>query len=214
MDDRTVLLNTAYFPPIQYFSKIVKYNKVIIEQYESYGKQSYRNRCDIYGANGKLTLSVPVLEGAKKKVLTKDVKIEYVTNWQKIHFKSIESAYRRSPFYEYYIDDIEPLFQKNYGYLLDFNNSILEVVNEILEIYPDIEMSNDYYEETNGLVDWREGIHPKKSKRVEDSDFISEEYTQVFSDRSGFVPNLSILDLIFNKGPEAIDYLENTIKVD
>jgi len=212
MNSSRVLLNTAYFPPIQYFSKIVKYNKVIIEQYESYGKQSFRNRCDIYGANGKLTLSVPVVEGARKKVLTKDVKIEYITNWQKIHFKSMESAYRRSPYYEYYIDDIEPLFIKNYNYLLEFNNAIIEVVNDILDISPEIEMTGDYITDLEGFSDWREGIHPKKSRRKEDNEFTPTEYTQVFSDRGGFIPNLSILDLIFNMGPESLDYLESTLK--
>jgi hypothetical protein len=212
MNSSSVLLNTAYFPPIQYFSKIVKYNKVLIEQYESYGKQSFRNRCDIYGANGKLTLSVPVIEGARKKVLTKDVKIEYITNWQKIHFKSIESAYRRSPYYEYYIDDIEPLFGKNFNYLLDFNNAILEVVSDILDITPEIKMTDDYIVNVEDVIDWREGIHPKKSKRKVDNNFKPVEYTQVFSDRGGFIPNLSILDLIFNMGPESLDYLEKTIE--
>ncbi len=212
MNSSRVLLNTAYFPPIQYFSKIVKYNKVLIEQYESYGKQSYRNRCDIYGANGKLTLSVPVIEGARKKVLTKDVKIEYITNWQKIHFKSIESAYSRSPFYEYYIDDIEPLFNKNFNYLLDFNNRILEVINEILDISPEIRMTDDYIVDIEDISDWREGIHPKKNRRKEDIEFCPTEYTQVFSDKGGFVPNLSILDLVFNMGPESLDYIESTFK--
>lgn len=210
MDTSRVLLNTAYFPPIQYFSKIVRFNKILIEQYESYGKQSFRNRCDIYGANGKLTLSVPVIEGARKKVLTKDIKIEYTTNWQKIHFKSIESAYRRSPYYEYYIDDIEPLFNKEFEYLLDFNNAIIDVINGILDISPNIEMTDDYIVNVGDIVDWREGIHPKKSKIKIDNNFYTDQYTQVFSDKGGFIPNLSILDLIFNLGPESIDYLEST----
>ena len=132
------LLTTSYFPPIQYYSKLIKKEKIIIEQYEHYGKQSYRNRCDIYGANGLLTLSVPVIKGARKKIITKDIKIEYVEDWRKVHFKGIESAYRKSPFYEYYIDDIEPIFSKEYKYLLDLNNDILGVLNEILEISPDI----------------------------------------------------------------------------
>ncbi len=213
MDINGVLLNTAYFPPIQYYSKIIRYNKIILEQYENYGKQSYRNRCDIYGANGILTLSVPVLEGARKKILTKDVRIEYVSNWQKIHFKSIESAYRRSPYYEYYIDEIEPLFNRQFSYLLDLNNSILEVINGILDIDPKIKMSENYYSKPINLIDWREGLHPKKSKKIEDLEFISREYTQVFSNKAGFASNLSIIDLIFNKGPEAYTYLETTFNM-
>jgi len=206
------LLTTSYFPPIQYYSKIVKDENVLIEQYEHYGKQSFRNRCDIYGANGKLTLSVPVIKGARLKILTRDIRIEYVEDWRKVHFKGIESAYRKSPFYEYYIDDIEPLFSKKHKYLLDLNNDILEVVNEILEINPSIKMTEDYIKDTEGMDDWREGIHPKKSRQKEDKSFVATPYTQVFSDKLGFEPNLSILDLIFNLGPEAIDYLEKPIK--
>jgi len=206
------LLTTSYFPPIQYYSKLIKKEKIIIEQYEHYGKQSYRNRCDIYGANGLLTLSVPVIKGARKKILTKDIQIEYVEDWRKVHFKGIESAYRKSPFYEYYIDDIEPIFSKEYKYLLDLNNDILGVLNEILEISPDIGYTEDYIKETVGVDDWREGIHPKKSKRIEDTSFVADPYTQVFSDKLGFEPNLSVLDLIFNLGPEALLYLENSIK--
>lgn len=206
------LLTTSYFPPVQYYSKIVKDENVLIEQYEHYGKQSFRNRCDIYGANGKLTLSVPVIKGARLKILTRDIRIEYVEDWRKVHFKGIESAYRKSPFYEYYIDDIEPLFSKKHKYLLDLNNDILEVVNEILEINPSIKMTEDYIKDTEGMDDWREGIHPKKSRQKEDKSFVATPYTQVFSDKLGFEPNLSILDLIFNLGPEAIDYLEKPIK--
>lgn len=206
------LLTSSYFPPIQYYSKIVKNDDIIIEQYEHFGKQSYRNRCEIYGANGKLTLSVPVIKGAKKKILTKDIQIEYVEDWRKIHFKGIESAYRKSPFYEYYIDDIEPIFTKEYKYLIELNNNILEVVNEILEISPNITYSDDYIKDTEGIEDWRDFIHPKESRRKEDNNFIVNPYTQVFSDKLGFEPNLSILDLIFNLGPESLMYLEQTIK--
>jgi hypothetical protein len=206
------LLTTSYFPPIQYYSKIVNDNNILIEQYENYGKQSYRNRCDIYGANGKLSLSVPVIKGARKKILTKDIQIEYIENWQKIHFKGIESAYRKSPFYEYYIDDIQPLFSKNHKFLIDLNNEILQVTNEILEISPIIKMTDDYIKDSTGMIDWREGIHPKPSKRREDNSFQINPYTQVFSNKLGFEPNLSVLDIIFNLGPEALYYLENTVK--
>lgn len=207
MERGRVLLNTAYFPPIQYYDKIYNNNDVLIEQYETYGKQSYRNRCDIYGANGVLTLSVPVVKGAKKKILTKDIKIEYVTDWRKNHLKSIESAYSRSPYYEYYIDDIIPLFDKKYDFLLDLNNDIMSVVNEILDISPNVMMTDDYIQDIADVDDWRDGIHPKKSKIKRADNFVCKQYTQVFSDRLGFKPNLSILDLIFNSGPESADVL-------
>jgi len=206
------LLSTAYFPPIQYYSKLVQENPIYIECFENYAKQSYRNRCDILGANGRLTLSVPVLKGARKKILTKDIQIEYVENWQKIHFKGIESAYRKSPYYEYYIDDIAPIFNKDFKYLIDLNEHIMSIVNEIIEINPQIERTTDYIKDTSGYIDWREGIHPKKSKRQEDENYAEVAYTQVFSDKFEYQENLSILDLIFNLGPESLIHLNKTIK--
>jgi len=206
------LLSTAYFPPIQYYSKLVQENPIYIECFENYAKQSYRNRCDILGANGRLTLSVPVLKGARKKILTKDIQIEYVENWQKIHFKGIESAYRKSPYYEYYIDDIEPIFNKDFKYLIDLNEHIMSILNEIIEINPQIERTTDYIKDTSGYIDWREGIHPKKSKRQEDENYAEVAYTQVFSDKFEYQENLSILDLIFNLGPESLIHLDKTIK--
>lgn len=206
------LLSTAYFPPIQYYSKLVQENPIYIECFENYAKQSYRNRCDILGANGRLTLSVPVLKGARKKILTKDIQIEYVENWQKIHFKGIESAYRKSPYYEYYIDDIEPIFNKDFKYLIDLNEHIMSILNEIIEINPQIEKTTDYIKDTSGYIDWREGIHPKKSKRLEDENYTEVAYTQVFSDKFEYQENLSILDLIFNLGPESLIHLNKTIK--
>lgn len=206
------LLSTAYFPPIQYYSKLVQENPIYIECFENYAKQSYRNRCDILGANGRLTLSVPVLKGARKKILTKDIQIEYVENWQKIHFKGIESAYRKSPYYEYYIDDIEPIFNKDFKYLIDLNEHIMSILNEIIEINPQIERTTDYIKDTSGYIDWREGIHPKKSKRLEDENYTEVAYTQVFCDKFEYQENLSILDLIFNLGPESLIHLNKTIK--
>ena len=206
------LLSTAYFPPIQYYSKLVQENPIYIECFENYAKQSYRNRCDILGANGRLTLSVPVLKGARKKILTKDIQIEYVENWQKIHFKGIESAYRKSPYYEYYIDDIAPIFNKDFKYLIDLNEHIMSILNEIIEINPQIERTTDYIKDTSGYIDWREGIHPKKSKRQEDENYAEVAYTQVFSDKFEYQENLSILDLIFNLGPESLIHLNKTIK--
>ena len=107
-----ILINTAYFPPVQYFTKINNCTEIWIEQYESYGKQSYRNRCDIMTANGVMTLSVPVVKGSSIKILTKDVLVDYSTNWQKLHFKGIESAYKNSPYYDYYIDNFIHFFER------------------------------------------------------------------------------------------------------
>lgn len=121
-----ILVNTAYFPPVQYFTKIHDCTEIWIEQYESYGKQSYRNRCDIMTANGAMTLSVPVVKGSSIKILTKDVQVDYSTNWQKLHFKGIESAYKNSPYYDYYIDNFMHFFERKEKFLLDLNTKILK----------------------------------------------------------------------------------------
>ena len=202
-----LLLSTAYFPPVQYMSKIKLYDEIFIERYENFGKQSYRNRSEIMSANGIISLSVPV-EKANSKTLIRDMKIVYQTNWQKLHFKGIESAYKNSPYYEYYIDDLMPFFEKKEKFLLDFNSAILEVMLHLLKLSKPIHYTEDYIRENiPGYRDMRNTIHPKAGHREEDTEFIPRPYRQTFSDRFPFHPNLSILDLLFNTGPEAGKYL-------
>ena len=212
MEHQKILLSTSYFGPVQYYCKLLQFKNVLIEQWENYSKQSYRNRCNIYGANGVLALSVPVVKATSKKILTKDVQISYDTNWQKLHWKGIESAYKSSPYFEYYIDDLEKFFNKRWNYLLEYNLEIQKVICEILELEAHCSLTTDFIEnETPDLADARDTIHPKKSKSLCDSDFNPKPYTQVFGDKHGFVPNLSILDVVFNLGPEGISYLESCL---
>ncbi len=210
--ENTVLLSTAYFAPIQYYSKLVQFPNVMIEQFENYSKQSYRNRCNIFGANGELALTVPVVKASSKKILTKDVRISYDTDWQKLHWKGIESAYKSSPFYEFYIDDLVRFFDRKWDFLLDFNMEIQNEINSLIEIDSSIKKTDDYIEDIGQLVDFREGIHPKASKSIADSSYVSNKYYQVFSDKQGFIENLSILDLLFNMGPDSLMHLEQSIK--
>ena len=203
-----LLLNTAYFPPIQYFSKIKEHEQFCIEQYENYGKQSYRNRCRIQFANGIMPLVVPVKKKDGQKFLTKEAQIDYSCKWQKLHFKSIESAYKNSPFYDYYTEDLSVFFESRAKYLLDLNNRILDTLLSLLSLKRTIQCTADYITSPAGFCDYREIIHPKPSRcKAEDSNFICRPYTQTFNDRFPFVPNLSILDLLFNTGPEAPAYL-------
>lgn len=212
MSNSKVLLATSFFAPIQYYCKLIQYPEIHIEQWENYSKQSYRNRCNIYGANGILALSVPVVKATNKKILTKDVRISYDTNWQKLHWKGIEAAYKSSPFYEYYIDDFERFFTKKWNYLLDYNNEIQSEVCNALEIEPSIYLSEDFIEfDSEEFIDFREVIHPKSSRTNLDNSFTPKKYYQVFGDKHGFLENLSILDLIFNMGPESLMYLESSI---
>ena len=204
---KKLLLTTAYFPPISYFSAISQAEDVVIEQYENFGKQSYRNRCEIMTANGIIPLTVPVAK-ANSKTLTKDLKIVYTTNWQKLHFKGIESAYKNSPYYDYYIDDLMPFFEEKEEFLLDYNHKILTTVLDMMRIQKDIVYTEDYIpENTEGYDDLRSAIHPKPSHRTPGAEFPVHPYRQTFSDRTPFVPNLSVLDLLFCCGPDAKDKL-------
>ena len=201
-----LLLSVAYFAPIQYFSILLSYGDVVIERHENYSKQSYRNRCTIYTANGLLDLVVPVVKTDKPKIPITEVEISYDTLWQKLHFKAIESAYRRSPFYEYYIDDLMGFFNSRHRYLYEFNMQIMHTVCGLMKIPFRVQESREYIKPGESIIDLRNGIHPK-SKQHTNTSFIPLQYTQVFADRRGFKPNLSILDLLFNTGPEAKDLL-------
>lgn len=205
-----LLLTTAYFPPLSYFSAIILSNDIYIEQYENFGKQSYRNRCEIMTANGVIPLTVPVAK-ANSKTLLKDLQIVYTTNWQKLHFKGIESAYKNAPYYDYYIDDLLPFFEKREKFLLDLNSKILCTLLDLLKIKKEILYTSDYiHAGTNEYTDLRTAIHPKASRRSPGGDFPIQPYRQTFSDRFPFAPDLSILDLLFCCGPDAKEKLLTT----
>jgi len=202
-----LLLSVAYFAPIQYYSCLMRNEHVVIERHENYSKQSYRNRCTIYTANGLLDLVVPVAKTGKPKVPVTEVEISYDTLWQKLHFKAIESAYRRSPFYEYYIDELTVFFNCRHRYLYEFNMQILRTVCGLMKIPFCVQESPEYMKPCENIIDLRNGIHPKLNQQHIGACFVQPHYTQVFADRWGFKPNLSILDLLFNTGPEAKNLL-------
>lgn len=200
-----VLLSTAFFPPISYFKHLVEAPVVYLEQHENYLKQTYRNRCKIFAANGLMNLSVPVVVATRKKVPIRDVQIDYATSWQKQHFKSIESAYRSSPFYEYLIGDFEVYFEQKHKFLFDYNLQIMNTVCGILDISPDIRFTDTFEANPSNCNDLRHEIHPKPE--IEQNNIKAVEYPQVFADKHGFQNDLSILDLLFNLGSEAYTYL-------
>jgi WbqC-like protein family len=212
MHQSSVLLSITYIGPAQYFTKFILYDEIWLETQENYTRQTYRNRCIICGANGKLSLTVPVITSGKHKTLIKDVRIDNTKNWQKLHWKSIESAYRSSPFYEFFIDDFQPFFSTRFEFLFDMNMEILMKIFHILEINPKISLTERFlFPGKTGVADLRDSIHPKKSYRS-DKSFKPLEYKQVFSERHGFLANLSIIDLIFNTGPEASGILRRCNK--
>ncbi len=199
-----LLLSIAYLPPISYLKSIVNSKTVTIEQYENYSKHSYRNRCRIYAANGILDLSVPVILATRKKVLIKDVKIDYSISWQKQHIKSIESAYRTSPFFDYLFDDFLPFYNNNYPFLLDFNLKLLDVIFDILQLNNKIDLSVDYEHNLSDKLDLRNSFSPKMVNSTTEN---LKPYPQVFDAKFGFIPDLSCIDLIFNLGTQAYSYL-------
>jgi len=195
-----LLLPSLYLAPLSYYS-ILKDKEQVIEQYEFYEKQTYRNRSEIYGANGKLNLIVPISHGGVKKTM-KEVKINYDNPWQKIHWKSIQSAYRTSSYFEFYEDDFSPFFEKKEVYLFDLNTKLHELILSLLQLENKSTLSSEYIANPENLNDLRLRFSPKKKEG-----FSTDKYNQVFSNRHGFIPNLSIIDLLFNQGPASITLL-------
>ncbi len=203
------IFSLALFPPIQFFSHLSTVDEALIEIYCHYSRQSYRNRYVILAANGVLNLSVPIIKVSGKKTFTKDVRIDNSSGWNKIHWKSIEAAYQSSPFFIYYKDDFEPLYKKEWKYLLDLDLEALRITQECTALDTKITLTDHYHLKQSKFKDYREIIHPKVSIH-KDKTFQPLAYRQLFN-REEFIPNLSILDLIFNKGPESLIILENSI---
>jgi len=196
-----IVLTTAYLAPVIYYSEMAKAETVFIENYDFYLKQTYRNRCQIAAANGSMILTIPVEKADKGKMLTRDVCISQHNDWQSQHWRSIESAYNSTPFFEYYKDELLPFYEKKWTFLWDFNQEIQAKMIELLNLDILIQPTKEYKNiQDEKILDLREAIHPKKENK-----FVNcNPYYQVFEQRFGFQPNLSIIDLLFNMGNESI----------
>lgn len=199
-----ILIHPTYFPSISNFAAMVQSESITFEVADNFQKQTNRNRAYIYSPNGIQLLNIPVKHSKESHQKTKDIKIETDFDWQKQHFKSLEAAYRSSPFFEYFEDDIRPIFEKKQLFLLDLNFEIVALLSKCFRIKLDYTTTTEYFHEvdTETITDLRALVNGKKDLSI------FENYTQVFDDKHGFINNLSVLDLLFNEGKYAMDYLK------
>lgn len=202
MNMKNVLLPVFYLPPISWFSVFLDpENEVTFEQFENFPKQTYRNRANMYGANGKLSLIIPISHTGKRQF--KEIEISNREDWRKLHWKSIKTAYQSSPYFEFYEDKLIRLFELKENYLLDFNLKGLEIIQQILKTEKAYSLNEEYIKNPKE-VNFREKFSAKFA-----SEYKMDDYYQTFSDKMGFLSDLSILDLICNKGPESLTYIKN-----
>lgn len=197
-----ILVSTAYLPPSEYFSLILRADKVLIESEENYLKQSYRNRCYILSAHGPQPLSVPVYLGSQHKTPLKEIRIDYSKRWQQVHLRSITASYSSSPYFQFYFENIEKIIARKTDFLFDLNMELTGSVLKMLDLNINMARTTDFKPVLEAEYDFRYNISPKRKPQ-----FSVKEYIQVFGTSKGVDHRLSIIDLIFNTGPEAVKYL-------
>lgn len=203
MIEKGAVLPMFYLPPVEYFTQLNAYKPdILIEREEHFPKQTYRNRANVYTPDGVLALVVPVIKGSKNHTTVKDVKISYDFRWQRLHWQSLQACYRRSAYFEYYESDFAPFYEKQFEFLFDYNQELLSLLLKLTKIKTEITYTDEYKAEYPNLQDFRFSIHPKRETEMQ-----QKPYFQVFEDRQGFKKNLSIVDLLFNQGPQTINYL-------
>jgi hypothetical protein len=197
-----ILVSTAYLPTAEYFSLLSDADEILVEKEENYLKQSYRNRCYVLSAHGPQSLTVPVYLGSQHKTSIKDIRIDYTKRWQKVHLGAIVSSYNSSPYFQYYFDDIERIISLNNEFLIDLNMELTVAILKMLKIKAKPVFTVHFEPAEEKEYDFRYKLSPKKK-----SEYPAREYLQVFNPGNGFVKGLTVLDLIFNIGPDAINYL-------
>jgi hypothetical protein len=199
-----IIIHPTYFPNIDLLSQLIKSENILFEISDKYIKQTLRNRTEIHAANGKLILSIPVKYSSSKKEKYKDIKICYNSSWQKIHLKSIESAYRNSPYYDFFEDYFIKFFNKKEKFLIDANIKSIELIYDILDMKMKYDLTNDYKNKLENYTDYRKLVDSNPDEKMS-----KINYSQVFQEKNGFISGLSSLDIIFNKGLESLDYINS-----
>lgn len=197
-----LLLSTAYLAPIQYYAHLYAAHEAIEDRGEHYVKQTYRNRCYIATPTGAQPLTLPIVRDGAVHTAVRDIRLSDHGKWQHLHWTALTSAYESSPYFEYYADDFRPLYEQHFDFLVDFNDALRQTVLSLLSLDKNITLSNEYVTPTPEMTDLRSIISPKQSLEA-DTAFRPTPYYQVFKERTGFIPNLSIADLLFNMGPES-----------
>lgn len=203
---KSLILSTAYLPPVSYLRLMASHDITYIEMNENYIKQTYRNRCIIHSSAGPLTLSVPVEKGSFHKVQISKLRIDYSKRWQRLHLRALDAAYRSSAFYEFYMDDIKEIISRQHIYLVDLNEELIRHLLKLMDFEADIRRSESFSPHYTDTADLRYMLTPKGGEgkaMVEDI-----RYFQVFSNENGFLPDLSIIDLLFNMGRESFSLIK------
>lgn len=205
-----VLLVTSYWPNLHYFFYVLNASIIHIEQFDNYSKQSYRNRTQILSANGILNLSIPIKKNKSEKVVNA-IEISYKEDWQKNHWRAITSAYKNSPYFDFFEDDLKVFYSNKYNLLIDYNTDQLKFIVKVLKQKKNIQLTKQYESNPDSVIDLRTIIHPKQSYLSDKlvANKLDQSYYQTFENKISFTPNLSILDLLFNKGLQTIDYLKS-----
>ncbi len=197
-----LLIELQYFGTISWFLEVIKHDSIVIEAHENFEKSTYRNRCHIASPEGRLRMTIPLEHGRNQRAKYRDVKISYASGWQKNHWNSLCSCYRNSPYFEFYEDRLAPFFNQRFDFLFDFNKQLLEATLQLMNLNVPIDFTKSF-EKTSPLEvkDFRSQIIPGST------DFFPLIYHQVFQERTGFLADLSILDLLFNEGPHSKELL-------
>lgn len=201
--EKGAIIPLFYLPPIEYFSKLIEHkDNLLLENAENFQKQSFRNRASIHSPNGKLDLIVPLVKGSKVHTKVKDVNISYDFKWQRLHWMSLQTSYRSSAYFEFYEDELTVFYEKKWKFLFDYNEELMQVILGFLKLNIQYGYTDNFEKKYPDMNDYRNSIHPKRSAQL-----IVNSYFQVFEERNGFLPNLSIVDLLFNQGPQSSKYL-------
>lgn len=203
----TALFSSAYLPPVQYFAHLLAADRAVIEQHDHYMKQTYRNRCTIAAPDGPLALTVPIIKPDSPKCPMRDIRISDHGNWRHLHWNALNSSYNHTPFFEYYKDDFRPFYEeKRYEFLMDYNEALVRLLCELtdIDLTNKLSRTESYCQSSPDMLDYRETIHPKRDTLTADPAFVAHPYYQAFADKLGFLPNLSMVDLLFNMGPESL----------